>query len=378
MKKGLYLLLFVLFLFPVATFAKDEEWRRWETLNEEIYCADNSATNLYGTEVTYENGKYTVGGTTGTDLVFRWSHAAQDYDHVYTCKNGDETVCENVYLVFQSVRCHGFNNRVGIKLTGGNTYEKDQSFYIGDGYTLENGIYTLTNPEAHPFSEMTNESYISDTFEYQYLCEGYGKTCKKAWILFSVINPVTGANYLAGVNVEDYYLMSEQYRIENDEFVLINPRVVYPVLETGTGYSCHDHSTNCTTLYRLTIDEDYDNHDGRRAVYDLLTITNTEQEKSVQLREKIEATELFSSVELRKTVSTNSEVAEIVNNELKLYKIGKTDLVYADDSKYKVVHLTVTNEPKTNPYTSSSALILVIIGFVFVFFLSLFQSMRKA
>ncbi len=378
MKKGFYLLLFVLFLFPIATFAKDEEWRRWETLNEEIYCADNSATNLYGTEVTYENGKYTVGGTTGTDLVFRWSYAAQDYDHVYTCKNGDETVCENVYLVFQGVRCHGFNNRVGIKLTGGNTYEKDQSFYIGDGYTLENGTYTLTNPEAHPYSEMTNESYISDTYVHQYLCEGYGKTCKKAWILFSVINPATGNNYLAGVNVEDYYLMSEQYRIENDQFVLINPKVVYPVLETGTGYSCHDHSTTCTTLYRLTIDDYYDNHDGRRAVYDLLTITNTEQNKLVQLRERIEATELFSSVELRKTVSTNSEVAEIVNNELKLYKIGKTDLVYADDSKYKVVHLTVTNEPKTNPYTSSSALILVIMGFVFVFFLSLFQSMRKA
>ena len=362
MKKMFFLIIICIFMFPILTNALDEEWRRWSTLNDEIYCADNSATNIYGTEVTYSNGLYHVGGTTGTDLVFRWSYGPTDYDYVYTCKKGDVTECANVYLVFRSVRCHGFNNRVGVKLVGGATYENQQSFYIGDGYTKENGVYTLKNAVSHPFTEMTNESYISDTYKYKYMCEGYGKTCNKAWILFSVINPVTGKNYLAGVDVEDYYLMSDQYIIEDDHYVIIDPKIVYPVLETGSGYSCHNHDTTCTTLYRLTIDEEYDNHDGRRAVYDLLTINKSEKHKTLSLRSGGNVNDFFTNEELKKSFSTNTEIANIDNANLLLYRVGNTDIIYEDDIKYKVMHLRVKNDGLiNNPKTGSSLIIILIV-----------------
>ena len=356
-------------MFPIVSNAKDEEWTRWDTLNDEVYCADNSIRDVYGTEVSYVDGKYHIEGTVNTELVWNWSLplANANYNYVYTCKQGNVTECENVYLVFKNVRCHGFNNRVGVKFVGGATYETQPSFYIGDGYKYEKGVYTLTNPEAHDFLEMTSESYISDTYTYKYLCEGYGKTCKKAWILFSVINPLTGGRYLAGVDVEDYYLMSDQFVIENDQYLLIEPKKVYPTLEGGFGYSCHNHETACTTLYRLTIDDDYDNHDGKRAVYDLLTINNHEKSKVVNLRARGVVAGFFTEKELKQSFSTNSDVADVESDGVVLYKVGKTDLIYEDYTTYKVMHLTVEDSMIDNNPNTSNNIILVLIGSVIVF-----------
>ena len=377
MKKLLFLISILFLLIPISTYARDEEWVHWNILEEEIYCSDNSVTHTYGTEVTYENGKYTVGGTTSGSLVWYWSTGPTDYDYVYTCRQQDQLECEKVYVYVKDLHCRAFTGRIGLKLTDGETYETKKSFFLGDGYTYEDGVYTLTNPEEHPFSDMTDTSYISDTYPGKVLCEGYGTTCKKAWIITEGFAAINAARYLAGIDVESYFLISDQFKIEDDQYVLVNPRKAYPLLEPGTGYTCHNHDDRCTDLYRITIEEEYDSHDGRRIVFDILTITSSEKDKTLNIKETMDIQQYFTLEELRTSYSTNKEVADIVDNELKIYKVGKTDLVYENDLNYKVVHLTVVDKPNKNPHTGTSAIIMVIVGLLLVFSISFYQEIRK-
>ena len=99
---------------------------------------------------------------------------------------------------------------------------------------------------------------------------------------------------------------------------------------------------------------------------------NTEQnknsiEESVMLGEEYDLTDFFTTKEIKKLISSNPNVAEIKKNHLEIYKAGYTNIVYEDDTTYKVVHLTVTDEMvERNPKTARVSIFATLLGLVLI------------
>ena len=129
-------------------------------------------------------------------------------------------------------------------------------------------------------------------------------------------------------------------------------------------------------IYPFTIYAYSDHDNGKKENYDEQELSNESINKTLNIKDNYYLEEYFSTEELKSVISSNTDVAEVKDNELILHKVGKTDIVFEDDSNYKVLHLTVTKDAlDSNPKTTGTTVFAIILGVVLI--LSLITLNRK-
>lgn len=367
----LILLLIITTIIPYKVNALSEYHALYYLKN--INCSNNSESDDYNrsTNVTFENGLYHLSGEVFNDFPYSLLYG-DGQKYYYMCDNKRNTECEKVHAILLDNNCD--NERyefISIQFKNGQTYENTKKYYVGKDYTYENGIYTLKDYEEHNFSEITGLHYLSKKHYGYYICpDNYQKSCQNLSIIReggfdSAGNAInTMADY-----ANHYYLVSDSYKKENNEFILLNPKKVYPASDANEeGFTCKSNDNKCNKLYYIHVGNYYETHDGgRKSDLDLLEITTNTINKEIKLKDDYKLSAFFNEEELPNVFSTNKEVANIVNNELVLYKVGNTDLIYENDFNYKAIHLKVTDDllhnetiPK-NPNTRNNIILLLIL-----------------
>ena len=357
MKKGLLLLLALVLLLPFQIKA-EEEWYYYES---NINSMDCIVSTVAASEiVTYENGVYQLVESFSLSPN-RWGDSLPT--RLYCIYNGVNDV---VYIMYKESTCRtgSVNGKIGYKLTDGR--KELETVYIGTEYQFNNGSYTLTEYEEIPITQVQNAAYFSDNYQGYYICMDYSKTCSNLYRIGNKGNTIVGGySYSQLENVEGYYLLSDTFKRENDQFVLINPKKVYLASSGGEGYSCRSHEATCDVLYKIRIDDYYDR--GRMAEYNELTISNRSIDLGLKTTENYDLKTFFSQQEISHLFSTNPDIAEIKNNQLVLYKAGTTDIIYEDNTTYKVIHLRVTESALgKNPKTSNTSVFTIILGVLLI------------
>ncbi len=129
-------------------------------------------------------------------------------------------------------------------------------------------------------------------------------------------------------------------------------------------------------IYPFTIYAYSDHDNGKKENYDEQELSDESLTKTINIKDNYYLEEFFSTEEIKDIISTNPDVAEVKNTELVLHKVGKTDIVYEDDTNYKVIHLTVTKDSlDSNPKTTGTTVFAIILGVVLI--LSLVTLNRK-
>ena len=364
MKKTIILLLAILFIFPSSVFA-EEEWSGVQTNYGSIVCWNGNRD--VGTDVAYTNGVYSMVDPIQSFSLGEWYD--ETISKVYICPYTSQTVCDSVYVFNRDSTCYvtsSARGRIGIALKNGD--KSLSKFYIGNGYKEENGKYVLTDYEEYPITDYNHAQYLGNNFEGKYICDNYGKSCSAMYRIGQPGNNMGGNPFTYLESVDNYYLISDSFEKREGEYYLINPRKAYRTSGGGEeGYSCHSQEDHCTEIYRLSITNVYDGHDGRKIVYTLLEIEDRAIEKEVEIQETYNVSTFFREEEISKVFSTKPEIAEIVNGELVLYRVGATDLIYEDDTTYKVIHLTVTQEALSgNPKTRNTAIFTILLGLLLI------------
>lgn len=99
---------------------------------------------------------------------------------------------------------------------------------------------------------------------------------------------------------------------------------------------------------------------------------NTEQNKNsiedeVKLGEEYDISFFFTTNEIKQLTSSNPNVADIKDNHLEIYKAGYTNIVYEDDTTYKVIHLAITDDEIIgNPKTARASIFATLLGLVLI------------
>ncbi len=372
MKKKLFLLIGILFLFPVIVQASEQEFHRRTSNYGDLQC--ENANRTVGLDTHYENGIYYLDDiqesfSTGS----AWISSAEK---VYMCETVNQTECEVIKVLYKDKTCHnsqGYPGHTVYKLQDG---LKDISvFYVGTDYKYEKGMYILTEYEEHDIDELIHSSSLSTKYEGKYYCMNYAKECSHLYKISSAGVNWASQSYSNFVDLEEYYLVSHQFMKKDNQYYLIDPQKVYLTEDGGvTGYTCRSHSDHCDSIYKIYTDEIYDGRDGRMVTLDVLTIENDSIEKTIKLDEAFNVSTFFREEEISKVFSTKPEIAEIVNGELVLYRVGTTDLIYEDDTTYKVIHLTVTQEALSgNPKTRNTMIFTIILGLTLIISMIAFQ-----
>ncbi len=362
MKKKLLLLLIIL-LSPFVVQAEEE---RHEVYSCEIECEQTGSgpNTYYSTDVIYENGKYTLSGEINN------YKRVNNVPVLYYCKGNHQMECESVEAVLVDTYCSMGSIRGNLKLTlkFGAKYETIQPMYIGKDYTYENGLYTLKDYEEIDYRDISRPSYFSENYARYFICKyTFSKTCEDMYRIALPGGNIAGHALGKYSDIEDYYLYSDQYIKKDNQYELVSPKKIYPSTDIGeTGYTCRSKEATCESLYRITVTDIFDTHDGGRLSYvNKLNISNAEKEKKVMLMGSEKIDDFFTKTELNNIYSSDESVAIIKNGELVLYKVGNTDLIYEDDFTYKVVHLTVTNDSlSNNPKTGRATFFATILGII--------------
>lgn len=359
MKKKI-LLLFLILLLPCIVHAEVTFVRRPGNYRE-IDCMNDS--RMVGKSVRYENGMYYLENTTNSYSLGSWDD--NTVNKVYICDETNQTECESVKAIYKDYSCQtssGYSGRTSYLLRNGET--DVTHFYVGTKYKYENGMYTMTEYEEHNISELTHTSNLSSRFKGYYFCSNYGISCQVLYQITDAASNLASQTYSSFVNLEQYVLVSNHFTKKDGQYYLINPTKAFLTEDGGTtGYTCRTHEDHCDSLYRIDIDEEYDGHDGREITYNLLNIDNNAIEKELKISDSFDITTFFTSEEINHAFSTKPAIADIKNGKLVLYRVGQTDIIFENDTTYKVIHLTVTQEALSgNPKTNSSSAFAVLLG----------------
>ena len=353
MKKVLFIILLLLPLFVVA---------------EDVYYSPSSikmverfeagATYYYSDDVIYENGTYRLTGQViHTSIDSSSYNFGYEIKELYTCHASNSTVnteCENVYVVYKDSTCIYFNNtsgssttgRLGIMLRNGMKKEDVEYYYIGNDYKYENGKYTLVDYEKYDIKTIDYTNYLIRQYHKKFFCiDNYGITCDNLYILNDVSDK---ANY--GTPADRYYLISDNYIKENNEYRLVNPRRVWGDVSMGErGYTCRSKDDHCDVLYTVSIaDRLILNDGGLKNSFTLLEVTDKTKDLELKLNDAYDLLYFFEESELNNIVNTNPSVADIKNGKLELYSVGETYFIVEDDFNYKALHLKVTENDLSN------------------------------
>ena len=367
MNKGLLLLLAITLLLPFQTMAEEELFIYRINLGT-VRCIDDGRS--VSEDVSYENGIYQLIEPFNL-YPPRWDDSLPT--KLYCLENNKQ---DEIYLMFKNTTCilGDARGKLAYKLTEGN---KDLDFvYFGTEYQFENGSYILTEYEEIPITQVRDDLFFYEYYKGYYMCLNYGKTCSTLYMIGDKSNSPTGSPYSTLENVENYFLVSDTYKKENGQFVLINPRKVYLSLDGGEeGYSCRSHDATCSVLYTISTDERYDR--GRRVEYNELSITNRSIDLELEKTEGYDLKSFFTEQEIAKLFSLNPEIAEIKNNQLVLKKAGTTDIIYEDNTNYKVIHLRVLESLlEKNPKTNTTSVLTILLGTLLIISL-LIEQRRK-
>ncbi len=160
------------------------------------YSMSNSASYYYGTNVTYSGGTYTLTGVTNDT----WSnhYSSSSSSGFYVCRTSNTISCSKVYyIVYATIGwLYGFEMTDGHMLDYYNT-----NLVIGTSYTVNNGIYYLSNTTTISLLDWYDD-YSSYLFNY---------TCGNSSSSCSVLQNITSPSSLS----YDYLDTREEYLYSN-------------------------------------------------------------------------------------------------------------------------------------------------------------------
>lgn len=365
--KKILLIIITILLIPITVNA-EEEWFT-ETVYDNIKCDQANSDNV-ASDIIYESGKYKLKNIFDHSFNFGNWDSNNPATKVYQCDYYSQTECVYAYIILKNSHCEGVNGglnaKAKIQIEDGAT--DVQNFYVGKKYKYEHGVYNLEEYEEHPITDITKASYLSDNYEGYYFCRNYSKSCSELYIIRKHTNTISGYKINSIEDVENYILASSSYIRKGNEYILNNPRKIFPTKEGGiTLYSCYEKKDRCTTLYKTTIDINYEYRNGRRVIFDKLEINNQTKSIKIKTNEQYNIKEFFSTTELRNVFSTNPKIADIKDNQLVLYRNGETDLIYENDETYKALHITVTKDSIiSNPKTNNSLILNILLGILII------------
>ena len=368
MKKNIILLLALILITPILI--KAEEERYGYSSDRRIMCSEdiNGVCSTFSNTYIYEDGLYKLTGTVKNNYS-AMSFPNSSAQNLYCCSS-QEGECESMYVFLKGSYCGpslGYNM---ILFSNGNSYEDFQNYYVGKGFQYADGVYTLTEVESDTFFDMQGRNEWGLKYRGYYMCEEpYKTTCTNIYKISGTGNGAGGRMYTSMVNGESYFYVSDNYIRKDNQFILQNPRRVYPGADAGeSGYTCHSKETTCDQLYYIEVTSIADIHDGGRLVYSyLLNIKDTVIEKEVAITSNYDITSVFTPPELLKIFTTDPSIAEIANGKLVIHKIGEIDVIYEDDTTYKVLHLSITNELlPDNPKTAGTTIFGTILGVLLI------------
>lgn len=363
--KKIILLIIIITLFPITVYASEEYYD--SSIINFFSCRDNRTNGFTSSDVIYNNGQYTLSGTIDSGIIADFfPPRTSEFNHAYNCDDKYNQECTKIILYLKDSNCTGVTidkGKTGIYLVNGNNYDTVKKYYIGKDYKYENNHYKLVNYTEHNINEVSVVPYLCSQQVGKYVCDEIYKTeCKKLYKVLPCRSNIGAQPLETVVNVEDYFLVSENYKKENNKYYLINPEKVYPSADAGKqGYTCHSHEDSCENLFKINVTNQYDSHDGgRKSIIENLVITTKEENKELKKHEKLDLTTFYTKRELSQVFSSNPEVADIKDEELILYKVGETKLIYEDDFTYKAINLKVTEDDlNKNPNTKTSLYIIV-------------------